>query len=129
MTATSEEQRGRPAGLDGHGIEPGGEVYWNLSTPTLYMHSLRREEGVLAHGGSLVVDTGRHTGRSAEDKFVAHEPGSMDRIWWGKVNQPLEEERYDGLRDKVTAHLAARDLYVVDAYAGADPEQDRKSVV
>ena len=56
----------------------------------LYTHALRREEGVLAHGGPLVVDTGRHTGRSAEDKFIVREPGSEDRIWWGKVNQPLD---------------------------------------
>jgi phosphoenolpyruvate carboxykinase (ATP) len=122
MTAATEEQRGRPAGLDGHGIEPSGEVHWNLSTPTLYMHALRREEGVLADGGSLVVDTGRHTGRSAEDKFIVREPRSEDRIWWGKVNRPLEEERFEGLRDKLTAYLGARDLYVVDAYAGAAPE-------
>src|SRR5262245_26387074 len=84
------------------------------------MHALRREEGVLAHGGPLVVDTGRHTGRSAQDKFVVREPGSEQRIWWGTVNQPLEPEHYEGLREKVVAYLGGRDLYVVDAHAGAD---------
>jgi phosphoenolpyruvate carboxykinase (ATP) len=78
---------------------------------------------VLAHGGPLVVDTGKHTGRSPKDKYVVREPGSEDRIWWGVVNQPLEEERFDGLRSKVVAHLDAQDpLYVVDAFAGADVE-------
>jgi phosphoenolpyruvate carboxykinase (ATP) len=108
-------------GLEEHGIDAGGAVHRNLTTPVLYMHSLRREEGVLAQGGPLVVDTGKHTGRSAEDKFVVREPGSEDRIWWGKVNQPLAEEHYEGLRRKVTAHLSGQDLYVVDAFAGADP--------
>src|SRR6516225_7515610 len=117
--ATTKE---RTAGLSRYGIETRGEVYRNLTTAVLYMHALRREEGVLAHGGPLVVDTGKHTGRSAEDKFVVRESGSEDRIWWGKVNQPLAEERFDGLRDKVVAYLNAKDdLYVVDAYAGADP--------
>jgi phosphoenolpyruvate carboxykinase (ATP) len=110
---------GRPVA---RGLEPQAEVWWNLSEPVLYMHSLRREEGVLAEGGPLVVDTGRHTGRSPNDKFVVREPGSEDRIWWGKVNQPLEEANYDGLRDKVTAYLGSRELYVVDAFAGADPD-------
>src|SRR5579862_4381910 len=109
-------------GLERHGIAAEGAVYSNLTTPVLYMHALRREEGVLAHGGPLVVDTGRHTGRSAEDKFVVREPGSAERIWWGKINQPLDEEHYEGLRTKVLAHLSAGDLYVVDAFAGADPE-------
>ncbi len=109
-------------GLEQHGIGAAGNVYWNLTTPVLYMHALRRDEGVLAHGGPLVVDTGRHTGRSAEDKFVVREPGSEERIWWGRINQPLDEDHYEGLRRKVLAHLSAGDLYVVDAFAGADPE-------
>ena len=50
------------------------------------------------------------------------EPGSEDRIWWGDVNHPLPEEKFDGLRAKVVAHLDVQDpLYVVDAFAGADP--------
>jgi phosphoenolpyruvate carboxykinase (ATP) len=118
----TETGRGQGVDLSAHGLAPGGAVHRNLTTPVLYMHALRHDEGVLAHGGSLVVDTGKHTGRSAEDKFVVRESGSEDRIWWGKVNQPLAEERFDGLRDKVVAYLNAKDdLYVVDAYAGADP--------
>jgi phosphoenolpyruvate carboxykinase (ATP) len=104
------------------GLEPQRSVWRNATTSVLYTHALKREEGVLAHGGPLVVDTGRHTGRSPNDKFVAREPESENRIWWGKVNQPLDEERFDALREKVAAYLAARELYVVDAFAGADPE-------
>jgi phosphoenolpyruvate carboxykinase (ATP) len=118
--ATTRRRREKRT-LAQHGIEAGGQVFWNLTTAVLTMHALRREEGVLAHGGPLVVDTGKHTGRSPDDKFVVREPGSEDRIWWGKVNQPLGEEQYTGLRDKVTAHLGDGDLYVVDAFAGADP--------
>ena len=60
----------------------------------------RGEEARLAEGGPLVVDTGRHTGRSPKDKFLVREPESEDRIWWGDVNQPLEEEQFEGLRDE-----------------------------
>ncbi|HSS74393.1 MAG TPA: phosphoenolpyruvate carboxykinase (ATP) [Gaiellaceae bacterium] len=104
-----------------HGLNPDGPVYWQPTTALLYAHALAREEGKLAEGGPLVVDTGRFTGRSPKDKFVVREPGSEERIWWGTVNQPLEEENFDGLRAKVIAHLDSSDLYVVDAFAGADP--------
>ncbi|MFN8222058.1 MAG: phosphoenolpyruvate carboxykinase (ATP) [Gaiellales bacterium] len=108
--------------LGPHGIEPAGDVYRNPTTSLLYMHALRRGDGRLAEGGPLVVDTGRYTGRSPKDKFVVSEPGSEARIWWGEVNQPIAEERFDGLRAKVAAYLAAQEtLYVIDAFAGADP--------
>jgi len=88
----------------------------------LYTHALARNEGVLAEGGPLVVDTGVHTGRSPKDKFIVREPGSERRIWWGDVNRELAEDKFDGLRDKVVAYLEHRPvLYIVDAFAGADP--------
>jgi phosphoenolpyruvate carboxykinase (ATP) len=108
--------------LSEHGIDATGPVYRNPTTSLLYTHALACGEGRLAEGGPLVVDTGKHTGRSPKDKFVAREESSEERIWWGDVNQELSEEHYDGLRDKVTAHLGtATPLYVVDAFAGADP--------
>src|SRR5262249_8995165 len=106
--------------LSVHGIDPSGEVVRNPSTAFLYMQALQRGDGVLAEGGPLVVDTGRFTGRSPKDKFVVREPGSEERIWWGTVNQPLAEEHFEGLREKVVAHLDGQELYVVDAFAGAD---------
>jgi phosphoenolpyruvate carboxykinase (ATP) len=108
--------------LGEHGIAPSGQVVFNPTTSQLYMAAVARDHARIAEGGPLVVDTGRYTGRSPQDKFVVEEPGSRERIWWGKVNQPLSEERFDGLRDKVVAYLSSRPtLYVVDAFAGADP--------
>src|SRR5512133_4007496 len=83
-----------------HGLRAGGRVLRNPTVSQLYTAALDRGEGLLAEDGPLVVDTGRFTGRSPKDKFVVHEPGSEDRIWWGTVNQPLEEESCDGLRAK-----------------------------
>jgi phosphoenolpyruvate carboxykinase (ATP) len=109
------------SGLEGHGLDPEGRVYWNPTTSLLYTHALVRGEATLAEGGPLVVDTGRHTGRSAKDKFFVREPESEDRIAWGEINQPISEESFDGLREKLIGHLNERDLYVVNAIAGADP--------
>ena len=109
-------------GLEQHGIEPEGEVLHNPTTSQLYADALERGDGRLAEGGPLVVDTGRFTGRSPKDKFVVREPGSEERIWWGDTNAPIEEAQFDGLRQKVVDHLSAQPrLYVIDAFAGADP--------
>ena len=114
---------GSRTGLAVHGIEAQGTVYWNPSTSQLYTHALERHEGRIAEGGPLAVDTGKHTGRSPKDKFVVREPGSEDRIWWGDVNAEISEEHFEGLREKVVEHIGDRGLYVVDAFAGADPKQ------
>ncbi|HET9323573.1 MAG TPA: phosphoenolpyruvate carboxykinase (ATP) [Gaiellaceae bacterium] len=118
--AIIEDVRGQ-ADLSEHGIEAGKVVHHNPTVALLYAHAIRRGDGRLAEGGPLVVDTGKHTGRSPNDKFVVREPGSEDRIWWGKVNRELSEEHFDGLREKVTSFLSGEELYVVDAFAGADP--------
>ncbi len=117
--AIVEDVRGQ-TDLSAHGIEPGGAVHNNPTVALLYSHAIARGDGRLAEGGPLVVDTGEHTGRSPKDKFVVREPGSADRIWWDK-NAEIEEEQFEGLRDKVTSFLSGQDLYVVDAFAGADP--------
>src|SRR5256885_7448814 len=102
LRMTTTELPGR-VDLSGHGIDASGRVYRNPTTALLYTHALARGDGRLAEGGPLAVDTGRHTGRSPKDKYVVREAGSEDRIWWGSVNQPLEEESFERLRDKVVS--------------------------
>ena len=57
-------------GLDAQGIATSAEIFWNLTTAPLVEHAVRRGEGLLAKDGPLVVRTGKHTGRSAKDKFT-----------------------------------------------------------
>ncbi len=121
MATTSEIDPRSPVGLDTHGLTPSGPVHWNPTTSLLYSHALRRGDAQLAEGGPLVVDTGVHTGRSPQDRFVVREPGSEDRISWGSVNKPIDEERFEELRRKIVSFIDEQDVYVVDAYAGADP--------
>jgi phosphoenolpyruvate carboxykinase (ATP) len=105
-----------------HGLEATGRIHWHPTTSQLYSHALARGEASLAEGGALVVDTGEHTGRSPKDKFIVREPGCESRIWWGDVNADISEDSFERLREKLTTHLGGGDVYVVDAFAGADPE-------
>jgi phosphoenolpyruvate carboxykinase (ATP) len=108
-------------GLDQQGILHTGQQFWNLSTPALYAESIRRQEGLISNHGAFVVRTGQHTGRSPQDKFVVREHNSSDEVWWGKVNRPLSEHRFDTLKGRMMAYLQGRDLFIQDCYAGADP--------
>ncbi len=108
-------------GLENHGIQNVNSVYWNLSTPLLYEEAIRRREGRVAHLGPLVVRTGQYTGRAPKDKFVVQDSSSKDKVWWGSVNQPMSEERFDALKRRLLAYWQGRDLFVQDCYAGADP--------
>ncbi|MFL6764212.1 MAG: phosphoenolpyruvate carboxykinase (ATP), partial [Sphingomicrobium sp.] len=74
-------------GLDAQGIATGAEIFWNLTTAPLVEHAVRRGEGLLAKDGPLVVRTGRHTGRSAQDKFIVKDTVTENSVWWGKTNR------------------------------------------
>ena len=121
MAIETETARRGEVGLDAHGIEPAGAVWWNLPTAELYEHALASGAARLAEGGPLVVSTGAHTGRAPKDKYLVREPGSEERVWWGSVNRPIEPAVHASLGERLRAHLGARDVYVIDAFAGADP--------
>src|SRR5438874_9196932 len=93
----------------------------NLTNALLVEHAIRNGEGMLGAEGPLIVSTGQYTGRSPKDKFVVEEPSSKDKIWWGSVNQPLSEENFDKIRDRMMAYIADKRLYVQDVFVGADP--------
>ncbi len=109
-------------GLEEHGIRNANTVFWNLGTAQLIEKAIQRREGLLASGGALVVRTGDHTGRSPKDKFVVRDETTESSVNWGPVNQPFTPQAFDWLYGKLLAYLQARDLYVQDCFAGADPE-------
>ena len=111
----------RVRGLETVGILRSGDVHWNLSTPVLTEISVTRREGQLAADGPLVARTGQHTGRSPNDKFVVKEPSSEKHVHWGDVNRPLDPAKFDALHKDLVAYLQDKDLFVLDAWAGADP--------
>ena len=109
-------------GLDRHGLENVGQVFWSCTPPILCEEAIKRKEGALAYRGPLVVRTGHYTGRSPGDRFVVNEETSREDIWWGKINRPVEKEVFDNLFFRLQAYLQGRDIFVQDCYVGADPD-------
>ena len=112
------------AGLDTHGLEPRGDVHWNLSPAQLYEHALARGEGRLAHMGGFTAVTAPHTGRSPNDKYTVKESTTGESVDWGSVNVSMSEEHFYGLRDEVIDFLNGQDLFIRDAKACANPNHE-----
>lgn len=105
------------------GISTAAKLHWNLTTAPLYEHSLRNGEGTLAKDGPLVVATGKHTGRSAKDKYFVRDAETEDMIWWGPTNAAMSPAHFAALKADFMAALGVKNtLYVQDLYGGSQPE-------
>jgi hypothetical protein len=98
-----------------------GRVWRNLQPAQLVSEAIRRDEAQLSAGGAIVATTGKFTGRSPKDKFFVAYPELQDSIDWGTTNQALDPERFAAMRRRAIAHIADRELFVQDLFAGADP--------
>ncbi|MEO7364984.1 MAG: phosphoenolpyruvate carboxykinase [Sphingomicrobium sp.] len=110
-------------GLDAQGISTAAEIHWNLATAPLVEHAVRRSEGLLAKDGPLVVRTGPHTGRSANDRFIVRDSTTESTVWWGKTNKSMDAAAFDRLHQDFLDALGTKDvLFVADLFGGSEPE-------
>jgi phosphoenolpyruvate carboxykinase (ATP) len=107
-------------GLNEIGIDNPDSVYWNLSPAELVEEGLRNNEGVLTNTGAFMCDTGKFTGRAPKDRYIVEDETTSETIWWGEINIPITQEKFDNLFNKIVKHLDGKKLYVKDAYAGSD---------
>ncbi len=108
-------------GLDNHGLSNLRLAYWNLPTEALYEEIAFRREARITHMGAVVASTGKHTARSANDKFVVREGTTEGHVWWGEYNRPFSTEKFNDLFNRLQGFLQGRDVFVQDCFAGADP--------
>ncbi len=109
--------------LAAQGIATDAAIHWNLQTAPLVEQAVARGEGRLAKDGPLVVATGRHTGRSAQDKFIVRDDATEDSIWWGKSNKGMTPEHFAALREDFVSALGEKGtLFVQDLFGGSQPE-------
>ncbi|GLT01343.1 phosphoenolpyruvate carboxykinase [ATP] [Sphingobium jiangsuense] len=109
--------------LADQGIVTEAKQFWNLGTAPLVEAAVRNGEGLLAKDGPFVVETGKHTGRSASDKFFVKDAETEDSIWWGKTNVAMTPEQFAALKADFFAALKDKDqLYIADLFGGSQPE-------
>ncbi len=112
----------------------------DLSKEELFHEALNRDRGRIRKGGPdddpkvygtrlgvqgpLVYYTDPTcTGRPVQDTFGVSWPEVENKVWWKKDFQKFDPEKYQGLLQRVVAHLNQRraTLYVKDVFCGTDP--------
>lgn len=109
------------------GLKSVGEVHHNLNYDGLFEHEMKNGEGAASENGTMMVDTGKFTGRSPKDKYFVKQGESENLISWGDINKPVSTEIFDELYAEVTDYLSGKDIYVTDGFCGSNP-QTRKQV-
>lgn len=108
--------------LKNHGLVYLDKVYWNLPDEALYEEIVFRNEGKITKHGPVLVNTGKHSARAANDKFIVKEESTERNIWWGEYNRPITTEKFNQVLARVQAYCQDEELFIQDCYAGADPE-------
>ena len=83
------------------GLKSVGKVFHNLSYDELFEHEVKNQEGKLSANGTMMVDTGKFTGRSPKDKYFVKQDPSRQNIAWGTINQRISVDFFDELYNKV----------------------------
>ena len=83
------------------------------------------EVGQVTELGAVNVMTGIFTGRSPKDKYIVDDAQSHDKVWWTtdeykNDNHPMSEEVWAQVKDIAKKELSNKNLYVVDAFCGAN---------
>lgn len=108
--------------LAAQGIETAATIFPNLTSEELTAAALERGEGRRAKHGPLVVETGKHTGRSAKDKFIVRNAETENTVWWDN-NASMTPEHFAALKEDFMAALKDKEeLFVADLFGGSQPE-------
>ena len=101
--------------LASQGITGFKNAYYNLTEPYLIAQSILRDEGELGIGGTLLVETGKFTGRSPKDKHIVVSDETLSNVWWER-NAKMSSEAFDLLHMDMLDHIKEKDLFVQDLY-------------
>ena len=118
--------------LQKYGITNVGEVVYNPSYDALFEAEIDPsltgyEKGQVSELGAVNVMTGIYTGRSPKDKYIVMDANSKDTVWWTTEgykndNHPMSEDVWATVKDIALKELSGKDLYVVDAFCGANAD-------
>jgi phosphoenolpyruvate carboxykinase (ATP) len=103
-------------------------VHHNVLEARLVEIAVAREEGRLASTGAFVAETGVHTGRSPQDKFVIRDADTEKEMWWDN-NKSITRAQFDVLYKDFMTHVKTREMFVQDLHACAEPGHQLKTRV
>ena len=120
------------AALAEYGITGAKEIYYNPSYEQLFKDEMDPaltgfDKGQLTELNAVNVMTGIYTGRSPKDKYIVMDANSKDTVWWNTPdypndNHPMSEEVWGQVKGLAKKQLSGKNLYVVDAFCGANKD-------
>ncbi len=100
-------------------------VFVDVPLNNLVEQAVLTGEGTLSKHGALRVETGKHTGRSAGDKYVVKSASTAEKIWWDNSLHEMTPETFAKLKKTVIDHLNKDgNLYITHRSVGADKEHN-----
>lgn len=98
----------------------GRELFVNPPANVLIEKAVALGQGHLTSTGALAVKTGKHTGRSAGDKYVVKSKSTEKTIWWENSINEMSAENFAKLKSKVLNYFnEQRDLFITERSVGA----------
>ncbi|MBR3958660.1 MAG: phosphoenolpyruvate carboxykinase (ATP) [Bacteroidales bacterium] len=118
--------------LEGMGITGVKQIYHNPSYEELFKMEMNPDltgydKGQLTELDAMNVMTGIYTGRSPKDKYIVMDENSKNTVWWTSEeykndNHPMSQEVWTQMRDLAKNELSGKELFVVDAFCGANKD-------
>ena len=96
------------------------KIFANLSIPKLVELAISRNEGIFASNGSLLVKTGKFTGRSPNDRYIVDDESTHNSVNWGNgINYPISQNKFDHIFERMKNFTKDKDLFIFDGFVGA----------
>ena len=118
--------------LESLGITGVQDIHYNPSYEDLFKFEMDPsltgyEKGQLTELDAINVMTGIYTGRSPKDKYIVMDEKSKDTVWWTSDeykndNHPMSEKVWAHVKDLACKELCGKNLFVVDAFCGANKD-------
>ncbi len=118
--------------LEALGITGVKDIHYNPTYEELYKYESNPaltgyDKGQLTELDAMNVMTGIYTGRSPKDKYIVMDAQSKDTVWWNTPeypndNHPMSEEVWGEMKALAKEALCGKELFVVDAFCGANKD-------
>jgi phosphoenolpyruvate carboxykinase (ATP) len=96
-------------------------IHFNMAPHQLIQKTLEKKQGTLTKHGALVVKTGEHTGRSAQDRYVVKSATTENKIWWENAIRPMTSEQFNHLKGAVLDFInQGEEVFISERSVGAD---------
>ena len=100
----------------------------NMSYDAMRDEVLANGEGKVVENDTMLVDTGKFTGRCPKDRYIVDDGEAHNNVGWGAINLPIKKSTFDKIFDMHCKRLQSLEqVYVFEGFVGAS-KKSRRSV-